>query len=149
MAEMFATGKHSAQAFSLPGANDVWIEAVHNSGMSKPRRPIPKYAPRKPLSHGETLFLREWLNALGLPQGRIAEAADVNAGYVSQLVNREKWPDEDPKVRTVSRLGEAMGVPWTLLYEPPPPDSLPLSEIHRYPAELLRRLSAAKARKTG
>lgn len=126
----------------------MWIEAVHNGGMSKSARPVPKYAPRKSAPHGETLYLREWLKALGLAQGRIADAAEVNTGYVSQLVNREKYPDEDPKVRTVRRLGDAMGVPWTLLYELPPGDSLPLSEIHRYPDELLRRLSAAKARKT-
>lgn len=147
MAVMFATGKLSAQALSLPAANDVWIETGHNDCMVKPRSPAKKSRPDNTIEAGDTLFLREWLNALDLRQGRIAEAADVNTGYVSQLVNREKYPDEEPKVSLVRRLARAMEVPWHLLYELPPADPLPISEMHRYPPDLLRRISTAKARK--
>lgn len=127
----------------------MWTETYQNAGMQKPRRPAPQYRPVLTEQAGETLFLREWLAALGLAQGKVADAAEVNTGYVSQLVNREKWPDEDPKVRTVRRLGDAMGVPWHLLYEMPPPDPVPMADLHRYPPDLLTRLSAAKARKSG
>lgn len=66
------------------------------------------------------LYIGEWIATLGRKQVDIAKTADINEGYLSQLISGEK---QNPSAHVLRRVASALGVPLQALDRPPPPPS--------------------------
>jgi len=64
------------------------------------------------------LYIGEWIETLGRKQVDIARAAELNEGYLSQLVSGDK---KNPSADVLLRVSSALGVPLQALYSQPPP----------------------------
>lgn len=68
-----------------------------------------------------SLYIGQWLAALGLQARQVAKDAKMNEGYLSQLISGERT---NPGGSVLFRVATAMGLKIHYLYEPPPPREL-------------------------
>lgn len=126
-------------------ANDMWMPVGEYSRMAKntknPRALRPAVLLGKSnLDPAETLYLGEWLDALGVRAAKVANETGINEGYLSQLIRRQKANPSKEKLRAI---GQFLDIDWRLLYDPPPSAGL-RSEMSKYSPALIERLTRPK-----
>lgn len=91
------------------------------------------------------LFVGEWLRALNMRPADVAEAADVNEGYLSQIINKKK---KNPSPAFLMAIASTLPQPfdYTLFYKPPP-DMKTVSAIAGISPAILAMLVANKPHK--
>lgn len=98
---------------------------------------MPAKAPRKrPERPVKPLFIGQWLKALRLQQRKVAKEAGINEGYFSELISGKN--KTNPSNAVVFAIAEAMGIPWHVLYQPPPDKEFLQKAFTLDPAVLLR-----------
>ena len=115
MATNFATSKVLCQAETLLVAIGPSPESGDNGTMGKV--PVRRQRRRTP-----PVYIREWLRAFGLKPAEVARDAEVNEGYLSQLISGQK---KSPSPAFLMALAAQMPQPfhYTKFYEPPPDDA--------------------------
>jgi transcriptional regulator with XRE-family HTH domain len=63
------------------------------------------------------LYLGEWIRAMGRKPAEVAKAADINEGYLSQLISGQK---KNPSALLLHSIADFIGIPMQYLYRPPP-----------------------------
>jgi transcriptional regulator with XRE-family HTH domain len=109
-------------------------------GMSK-GEPLKRRSRRVP----PELFVGEWLRALNIRPADVARAADVNEGYLSQIINKDK---KNPSPAFLMDLASALPQPfeYTLFYQRPP-DMKAISATAGISPAILAALVANKTHK--
>jgi hypothetical protein len=115
MGSDFATSKVRCQAETL-------LLAIGINGASGDNGTMGKVPSRRPRRANPPAYVREWLRAFGLKPAEVARAAEVNEGYLSQLISGQK---NNPSPGFLMDLAGVMPQPfhYTQFYKPPPDDA--------------------------
>src|SRR5581483_10762365 len=111
----FATSKAASQEKTLLVAIGVPASLGDTPKMGK-------NTVRRPRRQNPQAYIGQWIRAFGLKPAEVARAAEVNEGYLSQLISGEK---KNPSVGLLMDLARAMPQPfhYTQFYQPPPDDA--------------------------
>jgi hypothetical protein len=107
------------------GEIDILLVGADDAPMKEPR------SIKEP-----TLYIREWIQALDLQPRAIAKKAKVSEPYFNQLIHRKK---ENPSLKVLVRIADAMGVGLRDLQMPPPSPEV-LKAIQIIPSDQIERL---------
>ena len=128
-------------------ANEMWTELSHTQAMAKYQRGrggnLELTSQQPQWLEGEKFYLGEWLEALDIKPAKLAIEAEVNEGYLSQLISGDKT---NPSPTYVRKLAAVLDIPWRALFDPPP-TAATMDAINRYGPKLLERLARVKKRK--
>lgn len=113
--------------------------AAASWGMTK----RPQKLARRVKREQPTLYIGQWIRALGKTPGEVAEAANVNEGYLSQLISRKK---RNPSNAFLQAIADVLGIPREYFNRPPPPQTV-LDQISGFDPDIVRRLRAARPSK--
>lgn len=105
------------------------------SMVKRPQRPT-----RGEKRAAPTLFVGEWIRALGKRPRDVVEGTSVNEGYLSQLVNRRKT---NPTPAYLQEIADFLDIPVHYFYRLPPPKDV-LGELAGLDPNTLSRLGKAK-----
>jgi hypothetical protein len=72
---------------------------------------------QRPRAPSPELYIGEWLRALDIRPREVSRGAQVNEGYLSQLISGQKIK---ASAGTLKRIGDYLGIDWRKLYERPP-----------------------------
>ena len=100
------------------------------------RRTIRPKAPKQ----ASTLYIGQWIRALGQRQIDVVKATGINEGYLSELINGGKW---NPTYEMIMRIAEYLQIP-VHYFNRPPPDREFLAEAAGIDPEVLNRLVSSK-----
>lgn len=101
------------------------------------RRKTPSRQPARPQP---SLFLGEWIRALGKSQKDVATAAGMSEAYLSQLISGRRT---NPSAGALLDIAKYLGIPLQSLYQPPP-DREFLDQARQLDPALLNRLVGSK-----
>jgi hypothetical protein len=102
----------------------TWISVDHGGmPLQRPRKPPPQ------------LYIGEWLHFLDIRPRDCSRGAQVNEGYLSQLISRKKLK---ASAGTLERIGVYLGIDWRKLYDPPPSREAVRAALALDPAILAR-----------
>jgi transcriptional regulator with XRE-family HTH domain len=73
--------------------------------------------PAKPQRRPPTLFIGQWVRALGYRPIDVVRATGLNEGYLSELIAGRKTNPSNAVLHTIAT---AIGIPWHYLLRPPP-----------------------------
>lgn len=109
----FAISKETCQALTLPVAIGIGTNIGDNRHMGK--------VPPRRRRQGPHAYIREWIRAFQLRPAELAKAADINEGYLSQLISGQKT---NPSPGFLIDLAAVFPQPfhYTMFYQLPPDD---------------------------
>lgn len=84
------------------------------------------------------LFIKEWMEAIGMTQTEVAKAAGISAAYLSEIIGPKQ---KMPTIPTLRDIADALGLPMQRLFEPPPSRETVRSMADIDPVTLARLLS--------
>lgn len=115
MGRDFATSK-------VPCQDETLLLAIGIPGSSGDNGTMGKVPGRRPRRANPPAYVREWLRAFGLKPADVARAAEINEGYLSQLISGQK---KNPSAGLLMDLAEVMPQPfhYTQFYRAPPDDA--------------------------
>lgn len=129
------TVKPTCQGITLLLANDMELGSAPRWGMVKRAQRPARGVKRAP----PTLYVGQWIRALGKRQRDVARGTSVTEGYLSLLVNGGR---KNPSLACLAEIADFLGIPAHYLYRPPPPRQI-LETISGLDPETISRLGSA------
>jgi transcriptional regulator with XRE-family HTH domain len=88
----------------------------------------------------EPLYIGPWLTVLGVTQAELSKKANINEGYLSQIISGKK---QNPAFAKIARIADALGIPIDALRSMPP-DKKTIEAIRSLNSGIVDRIQTSR-----